>query len=83
MLYYSKFTLIIPWSQVQILLGALNPSPDKVAGIFLSVYLLDDDRFVHRRIAVALLEALAPFHSAVDVHLDGDVAPEHVAGIIE
>jgi hypothetical protein len=25
MLYYSKFTLIIPWSQVQILLGALSP----------------------------------------------------------
>jgi len=35
MLYYSKFTLIIPWSQVQILLGALNPSPVRVAGIFL------------------------------------------------
>ena len=34
MLYYSKFTLIIPWSQVQILLGALNPPPTWEAGIF-------------------------------------------------
>ena len=34
------FILIIPWSQVQILLGALNPSPERVAGIFIEKPLL-------------------------------------------